>query len=124
MTSLGSFSSENAIDGNLATDWTPARGSQGDGAYWQLGLINVEPSSIASIRWQPTVNGFVDVITVQVSTDGMTWHTVTKPSGSSVGDWQEVDVGEYDVHYVRFEFHSPNDEDPFDGLAEVEIIPK
>lgn len=64
--------------------------------------------------------GYCDRFSVQVSTDKLTWTTLTTRSTAYVGQWRSV-AHTGSTRYVRFYFENPNRDAQVGQLAEVRI---
>ena len=60
------------------------------------------------IRWQFSRIGFADRFDIQVSSDGITWTTLTtRGNAGTNGTWETLPVDE-SGRYLRFLFRNPN----------------
>ena len=113
----GSSSSATIFDGNTGTSWVSGATTP-RAAYVYLDLGMAKP--VGRIEWQFSRGGYCDRFSVQVSTDKLTWTTLTTRSTAYVGQWRSI-AYTGSARYVRFYFENPNRDRQVGQLAEVRV---
>gem|GEM_PF-537571 len=113
----GSSPAGTLIDRNLGSIWVTAGNKPAKG-YVYVKLDKTR--QLAKIRWVFGQTGYADVMTIEVSTDKVTWTQVGQRGNSTSGSWREVKTSA-NARYVRFSFDNRNGDIYLGGIAEIEV---
>ena len=121
ISTTGATATSNAYDADPATVWVTAGGPTPTGAALTFDLGPTV--AVGKMRWQMGT-GYATTATawsLQVSTDGVSWHTTGAYTNADAGVWQQADIG-FNVRYVRILMTNPDSTAVIGGFAEVEFI--
>jgi subtilisin len=120
--SFDSQSNTRVRDQNLGTYWRTNNTGVKTSAWVYVDLGSAK--TIGRIRWYMGATGMADAFSVQTSTDGATWSTLTAATNTPAGTWSTYTLGTAKTaRYVRFYFTNPNSDPTLGGIAEILVYP-
>jgi uncharacterized protein YkwD len=113
-----STNSSFAYDGDQTTSWHTIGSTTPKSAYvfFDLGVAK----NIGQLQWLFAKNGSADSFKIQISSDKLTWTTLTTRTTAKAGSWQTLKIAKK-ARYVRFYFENPNKDAVLGYLAEVKL---
>jgi uncharacterized protein YkwD len=107
-----------AYDGDPSTSWYTLSTTPPRSAYVYVDLGSAK--TIGQLQWLFSKNGSADSFKIQISSDKLTWSTLTTRTTAKAGTWQTLKVGKK-ARYVRFSFDNPNKDAVLGYLAEIKL---
>ena len=116
--SSNATSSSLVHDGNMGTTWVTTSSIPPTGASFTLDLGSQQ--RLSGVQWVHSVTGTADEFLIQTSPDNVSWRTVGRFGGGTVGAWYGQSFL-HDARYVRFSYLNPNRDPVLGNLAEVQV---